>query len=194
MSASITDTSFNVTSYGKTSFYSGVKGFGNIMINPEFGLYDNKKPYAHTCLNFLPKIKCGWEEGENFERLDTRLDNPTYGSIDVDFDTKTITDNNGYGDINCFYSQWIQGSLKVVLIPRSHDCGVLSKRAMLEHLKHKRFEFYEMNQTRDERLQIEYPDNPEEFLKFLNAHESYNSTPRIPTVWVKLPEGWLFKA
>ena len=194
MSASINDTGLSVTSYGKTAFYSGTKGFGNILIEPQFGLYDNKKPYAHTALNFISKLGCSWEEHDNFQKLNTPLEHPIYGTIDVNFDTKTVIDNNGYGDINCYYPQWIEESARVALKARrdEYEFTALSKKAMLEHLKNKRFEFYDINQNRENRLKISYPDDLKEFLEFIEINSNYSAVQRILMIWIKLPEGWNF--
>jgi hypothetical protein len=134
MGASIDDISITIISNGETAYYSSYKGIGNILWEVDFGLYSNKKPNAFKIFDFAKNTS--WKDG--IRVLDKPLEDPSYGILTVNFDTKTIIDDNGYGPWDGMFLQWFVNAIFKYAnreVKGYGDKAILTKKTVIEHLK-----------------------------------------------------------
>ncbi|MHD0644822.1 hypothetical protein ACYPKM_04295 [Pseudomonas aeruginosa] len=100
MGASYSDVSLIVKYQGESMFFEGLKGSGNIMLDTRIGLYT-----PDGVPDFSWRRRTTW--GEMLHKRRSRLKDPIYGEIVIDFDTKTIKDDQGYGDSFKLNLDWV---------------------------------------------------------------------------------------
>ena len=193
MSASTNDITLSITSNSETSYYAGVKGIGNILLEPQLGLYDNNKPKADNALDFLKNTS--WKNA--YKKTSTPIKSPFYGFIDINFDTKTVLIDNDFGLPNLMFFQWLVHSTKYAATKnkKNFDVAILSKTAIEEHFKNQRFEFHGVGMVGQYPIKLKYPNTLEEFAELLKKEDErcYSDDKKITQVTVKLPEDWIFE-
>lgn len=107
MGASNNDIALTIVSNGETAHYSSVKGVGNIIWDIRFGIFNHPIRDAFTALDFTQGTD--WEQC--IQRLQVPLANPIYGTTNINFDLKTITDNNGFSDSRVIFFEWLLNSI-----------------------------------------------------------------------------------
>jgi len=194
MGASVGDIAITIISNGETAYYSSYKGIGNILWNCEFGLYSDKKPNAFKIFDFAKKTS--WEDG--IEALDEPLTEPVYGTLTVNFDTKTIIDSNGYGPWDGMFLQWFVSAIFKHAnreVKGYGDKPMLTKKTVAEHLKNGNFYIGDFLR-KDSKLIL--PNNIDDTYDLLIdlGYESVYSTPvtvierRYSWGQIKAPQGW----
>lgn len=137
MSSSVRDINLTIISNGVYAYYACVKGIGSIFSELDFGIYSDTKPDAKRIFSFIEDTD--WEDC--IEAIYRPLGAPVYGFIVVNFDTKTISFDNGYSVPNFFFIDWIIYSL----VGKS---GLLSQNSALTHFKEKRMYYVYRDNTR----------------------------------------------
>jgi hypothetical protein len=194
MGASINDIFITIISNGETAYYSSYKGIGNIMWEVDFGLYSDKKPNAFNIFDCAKKTS--WKD--SIKSLDKPLENPSYGILTVNFDTRTIIDDNGYGSWDCMFLQWfINAIFKYAKreIRGYGDKPILSKKTVSEQLKNGNFYIgnrfqkptdlvlpKNINDTYDLLIDLGYTDIYSKPRVFMEKDYSYAQ--------IKPPHGW----
>jgi hypothetical protein len=138
MGASVEDIGITIISNGETAYYSSYKGIGNILWEVDFGLYSDVKPNAFKIFDFAQKTL--WENGIN--SLDKPLEDPSYGILTVNFDTKTIIDDNGYGAWDGMFLEWFVNCIFKYAnreVKGYSNKPILTKKTVIEHLKNGNF-------------------------------------------------------
>lgn len=147
MSASNQDIALTIISDGKSAYFSSVKGIGNIIWDARLGIFNNQDPIARKALKF---IKGGaWEEC--VDQLKSPLANPVYGTIEINFDTKKIQDDNGYSESTCMLFEWLLRSVHDVINRKE---GLIPKESLLDHFRSGRIQLYAGNNAYGEPLKF----------------------------------------
>ena len=126
MGTSNRDIALTVIANGESAHFASVKGVGNIIWDTRLGIFSEEVPRACEALAFIAGTD--WEHC--VEVLDGPLQNAVYGSITINFDSRTVIDANGYGPSDRMFFEWLVQSV--------HDAangsdGLIPKSSLLAH-------------------------------------------------------------
>ncbi len=177
MSSSVHDIALSIISNGKTSYYSSVKGCGNLISELDFGVYGSTNPDSSKALKWTKGTD--WEDC--IEKLKSPLLNPTYGTIDVDFDLRQVRYNNSYAPPNYYFFDWIYRSIEETI---DGDRSYISSKSINDHVKNKRIKYYRSND--DEPVDFSSPLNLPDYLKSLQSLKDSYALYAL----IELPPSW----
>jgi hypothetical protein len=194
MGASIDDVAITIVSNGETAYYSSYKGVGNVLWEIECGLYSEDKPNAFTLFDSV-KGKT-WENA--IDKLEKPLENPTYGILTVDFDNKTIVDENGYNSWDAMPLDWLVNCVFRFANRELQGWNMdtmLTKETFIKHLEDGNF--YIGNRFNKD-VDVSFPKNINDAYDFFASlgYDDYHNRPKSVIekdyVWgkVKPPKGW----
>ena len=160
-----------ITSNGTTGHYSAHKIASNILLEDNFGLYKNSTPDATNIFKFINKTD--WYGYVN--PIEKPLMNSLHGSLDVNFDTKTITSKR---EVNPFLLSptWLISSVDKAL--KSED-GYITSDSIFDHIQNSRI--YTLNSNNEKQT---YSKDPVEFLNEVKIISQ--------DFFINTPDGWTF--
>lgn len=113
MGASSRDINLIVIAHGRAAYYSSVKGCGQLIWDLRFGLFSAETPDPDHVLDFTQDSE---EWGHCIDVLEAPLEAPVYGSTTIDFDRKTLVEDNGYIESNRMNAQWLLASIRQAIV------------------------------------------------------------------------------
>lgn len=185
MGASIQDINLAVIAGGRTAHYCGVKGCGNVIWDLRFGLFSAQPPDPARALDWIGQSI--WEGA--ILHIEAPLGETIYGSTKIDFDTKAITENNGYGTADKMYFDWLGESAYQAIHGAPIQEMMIPGESLLDHLVHGRIACTKsFGPERSKKMPFQASTLAEARALWETLS---SSTPNPPTMaFLNLPKGW----
>lgn len=159
----------NITSNNSSSSYGAYKIAANILLEDSFGIYTGEIPQSDKAFDFVKKSD--WYG--YVKSIDSPLDYTEFGTLHINFDTKTITSQN---DINPFALPvtWLASSVEKAL--KSED-GYITPDSIFNHIRAGRI--YSLDADNNKNF---YNKDPIQFLNEIKNSQN-NFYFEIPSDW-----------
>lgn len=185
MGVSNHDIALAIVANGQTAHYASLKGIGHIIWDLRTGIFAGKVPNADTLLHWVDET--AW--GEYTDRLQEPLKDPVYGRVTIDFDQKTVIDQNGWGDSTQMFFDWLIDSADAA-VNGFDDEPLIPAESLLDHFQCGRIAVELDNRTLTEISAGTLKDGLKKLKALAYVDESADRL-RL-AVWghLKLPTGW----
>jgi len=192
MSTSVHDMNLIVRTGGKETYYSTVKGGGNLIWDVRLGIFGADVAALKSSLDFVRGTK--WEDCIALRK--TPLNKPAYGSVTIDFDRKFVTDSNSYGRSDEMILEWVDRSIAAAMSERAD--GLVAADSLKDHLANQRIvlhlyeSFFPEPKLLEDAQSIVLPADFTEARKTLHALRYEGPPSGGYMARLKLPPDWTF--